>query len=65
MLLALREIIHRSGTDEKGFFDSAYWWKFQKTINVWGDVLQFKQHGKIPDYVVQYVQHLEGMKHGL
>jgi len=65
MLLALKEIIHRSGTDEHGFFGSAYWWCYRKQVNVWGDVLKFKQEGFIPDYVQNYVRHLEGLKDGL
>ena len=61
MLLALSEIIRRSGTDDLGFFETSYWWKYRKQVNVWGDVLAFRTQGTIPPYVQEYVRHLEGL----
>lgn len=61
MLLMLKEIIRRSGTDDLGFFESAYYWKFKKQVDVFGDVLAFRTQGQIPHYISEYIKHLEGL----
>jgi len=65
MLLALHEIIHRSGHTDVEFHRVAYWFVFQKDANLQGDVLAYRTQGFVAPYVAKYVQHLEGMKHGL
>jgi hypothetical protein len=59
MLLMLKEMIRRSGTDETGFFASAYWWCYGKHKDTYTDAFFFRTDGKIPEYVSRYVQHLE------
>lgn len=65
MLLALSEIIRRSGHSDLEFFQVAYYWRFQKHVDVWGDVLAFRTQGVIPSYVKERVAMLEGNKNGL
>lgn len=65
MLLALSEIIRRSGHSDLEFFQVAYCYRFQKQVDVWGDVLAFRTQGIVPSYVREYVSMLEGNKHGL
>lgn len=60
MLLRLIEAIKKSGGTDLEYFQSAYFWKFQKHINVFGDILAFRTQQHIPDYVVQFMRHTYG-----
>lgn len=59
MLLMLKEMIRRSGTDETGFFASAFFWKYGKHKDTYTDAFFFRTDGRIPDYVCDFVKHLE------
>lgn len=54
-MLLLREAIRKSGGDDMQFFQSAYYWKYKKQVDIWGDVIAFRTQRRIPDYVVQFM----------
>lgn len=56
MLLILLEAIKRSGGDDLQYFQSAYYWKYQRHIDVWGDVLAFRTQQVIPKYVEEFTR---------
>ena len=59
MLLALTEIIRKSGHSSLEFFQVAFFWKFQKQVDVYKDDFDFRTQGRVPKYVAEYVAHLE------
>ena len=65
MLLALSEIIRRSGHSDLEFHRIAYWYCFQRDNDLRPDVEDFQKKGKIAPYVIRYINHLEGKSCGL
>lgn len=59
MLLYLANAINASGNDDTAFFRSAYIWKFGKDITVQTDVQAYRARGAVPQYVEEYVRHIQ------
>lgn len=57
MHLLLAEAINRSGRTDYEFFQTCYYWKFQKHIDVYVDVFNYRHGGAIPQYVKEYLAH--------
>ena len=60
MLLLLHEAIKKAGGDDTQFFTSAYIWRFDKRVDVSGDILAFRVQQFIPPYVCAYLRHIYG-----
>lgn len=58
MILLLAEVIKRSGGTDLQYFESCYYWKYQKQINCFGDVLAYRVQGIIPNYVKEFLAHV-------
>lgn len=56
----LKTAIARSGGDDLQFFESCYYWKHKKHVSVWGDILAYRTQGRIPDYVLEFLNHSFG-----
>lgn len=56
MLLILLEAIKRSGGDDLQYFQAAYLWRYQKQIDVWGDIISFRTQQVIPRYVEEFTR---------
>lgn len=59
MLLFLKHLISQSGNDEYAFFRAAYYWKFNKVCNSDTDVVQYRLHAIVPNYVREYVENIQ------
>ena len=59
MILMLEELIRRSGGTDMQYFESAYYWKYGKLVNVFGDILAYRTQGHVPRYVQEYIKHVE------
>ena len=65
MLLKVSEFLTRKRQREHSLFTVAYFWKFQKYPDLREDVAQFKLHGVVPAYVLEYIDAMEAKeKHG-
>lgn len=40
-------------------FETAYMWRFGKTINIDNEVRRYRQHGIVPCYIIEYISHVE------
>lgn len=58
MLLSLVLAIERSKLTEVDFFRCAHQWAFGKDCASTTDYEQFKLHGIIPKYVIQYLKEM-------
>ncbi len=58
MILLLAEAIKRSGGTDLQYFESAYYWKYQKQTNCFGDVLAYRTQSFIPHYVKEFLAHV-------
>lgn len=59
MLLYLTQKIREIEGGDKSFFTSAYIWRFNKIVDISGDVLAYRVQGFIPLYVSEYVKHIQ------
>lgn len=59
MYLYLKEKIRQANDSELLFFQTAYYWRFQKHYDCVNDSIQFRLHAIIPKYVEEYVIHLQ------
>lgn len=63
---ALAEVHMRNhGLTQKQFLRSAYQWKFSKDISdlsLCNDTKQLVEHGKIPQYLIDYILHIYGVQ---
>jgi hypothetical protein len=59
MLLYLANKIHELGGDDRSFFVSAYIWRFNKVVDISGDVLAYRVQGFVPPYVSEYIKHIQ------
>lgn len=57
MLLLLKEAIRKRG-DDLQFFQEAYIWRFQKHVDVAGDILAYRVQQRVPSYVLDYLKHI-------
>lgn len=58
MILLLETAIERTGKDDFQFFQTAYFYKFSKYVDVYGDVLAWRTQKQVPQYVKDYLQYL-------
>lgn len=59
MHLWLADRLVRKDLDTKQFFRAAYVWRFGKDANLEHDVLSYQVGGIIPQYVRDYVDHIQ------
>lgn len=59
MLLFLKYAIKATGDNDLLFFETAYYWRFQKRQEVFNDLVQYRLHAIVPKYVEEYVRHLQ------
>ena len=59
MQLYVADQISRAEGGPKQFFRAAYMWKFGNDANVERDVLTYQVGGIIPEYVREYVCHIQ------
>jgi hypothetical protein len=57
MLLLLKEAIKRRG-DDLQLFQEAYYWRFQKHIDIGGDIIAWRVQERVPQYVIEYLRHI-------
>lgn len=58
MVLLLETAIERTGKDDLQFFQTAYLYRFNKYADVFGDVLAWRTHKEVPQYVKDYLKYL-------
>lgn len=54
--LIVHELCQRYGGD-RIFFEVAYYWKFQKQVDLHGDLLAWRVQQIIPKYVQEFISH--------
>ena len=59
MLLYLKETIRQCGNDDMMFFQTAYYWCYQKHHDCVTDICQYKLHAVVPRYVRDYLKSLQ------
>lgn len=62
MILIVKNLISKTTGGDLMFFQEAYYWCFQKENGqVWKDVTEWRNKGKLTMYVIRYVQYLESL----
>lgn len=63
MILYFHHKLNELGITYHQFFEIAYFWRFQKQVQLHDDFAQFLLHSVLPLYVVAYLKHLQEKDH--
>ena len=58
MLLLLVATLKKIKRTDFEYFQEAYYWKYQKQANVYGDIIAWRVQKFIPEYVSEYTEYI-------
>lgn len=59
MMLYLRAKVEELGVSYLQFFETAFFWRFERHSSLNDDYCQFLLHGVIPKYAVEFLKHIQ------